>query len=158
VADLVESVFAVSELDPLPFVSRRDDTATASLPSRPARQKPAPHDGENTVLVCPYRGHDRLSPERIARLLKAAGTRGRLTDVGMSGAALLLAEAFASNTRIAIRVCSRVPGKYVDASATVLRCRHDEETGWNVVCRFDKNLTFEQIHLVGQDLFASTIV
>ena len=155
--DLIESVFLANELDPLPFVNRHDDRKTA-LPSTPAWQKPALGDCESAVLVCPYRGNHRLSPERIAGLLKAAGTRGRLVDVSMSGAALHLAEAFPSNTRIAIRVYSRAPGNYVDASATVLRCRQDEEAGWHVVCRFDKNLTFEQIHLVGQDLFASTIV
>ena len=162
-ANLIDSVLAVNELDPLPFVNRRD-----ALPTRCTRRmksdshEPALGKDEGEVLVCPHRGNGRLSPERLGRLLSTGlsteGLRGRLIDVSMSGVAIHLAEALPGETRIGIRISSRTPGKSVDAAATVLRSRQEGTTGWSVVCRFDKNLTFEQIHLVGQDLFASTIV
>lgn len=187
---MMESVFEVTELDPLPFVNPRDNRneskgnsertgsstspigATAALPSparthRPALpdpvsepewQKSSPREGNCPVLVCPFGGDNRLAPERLSRLLQTAQSRGQLVDVSMSGAALHLTHEFAPGTRVALRISNRTYGKHVDAAATVLRCRQDGDIGWNVVCRFDKNLTFEQIHVIGRNLFASTIV
>jgi hypothetical protein len=186
----MEAVFEVTELDPLPFLNRREFRAEINCTSGQSRSfiaagnilpdslesaqtdpgalAPAVIDSgcqslprvdrDDRVLACPCPGQVRAGSERMTRLLLAAQTRGRVVDVSMSGVALVLTGKFTPGSRIAIRISNRSGGKLVDLTAAVLRCRQDGEGGWDVVCRFDKNLTFEQIHLIGENLFASTIV
>jgi hypothetical protein len=194
--DLLETVFDVSELDPLPYIDRRpnrviddglanrqsagpplkgDDTATAIAadPALPTADLPRPHDASPSggdrrrlprresdcaVLVRAYAGGERLSPEKMAWHLHSAKIKGQLVDVSMSGVALNLSDPLTPGTKVVLRIANRMLDKHVDSAATVLRSRHEGEQGHSVVCRFDKNLTFEQIHLIGRNLFASTIV
>lgn len=90
--------------------------------------------------------------------MQGSKLRGGLVDVSMSGVAFNLPEPLAPKTRVVLRIINRVLGKEVDATAKVLRCLDAAEGGVTVVCRFDRNLSFKQVHLIGRSLCAATIV
>jgi hypothetical protein len=193
--DLLETVFDVSELDPLPYIERRPDRLVEGLANRPIaapalksdvttaaiesppdaaqnsefprhdasppgcdRRRLPRRESDCAVLVRAYTGGERLSPEKMAWHLHAAKIKGQLVDVSMSGVALYLSDPLTPGTQVVLRIANRVLDRHVDSAATVLRSRQEGEQGHSVVCRFEKNLTFEQIHLIGRSLFASTIV
>lgn len=162
---LLEAVFDVSEIDPLPFVNRCHQSATpthagdpqAKLVAADRRNLPR-RESECTVTVCLLSGDERLTPDKIEWMIHAGKLRGQLVDVSMSGVALHLAEELAPGTRVMLRISNRTIDRQIDVSAKVLRCRAEAGDGWSVVCRFEKNLSFEQIHQIGRNLFAATIV
>jgi len=190
---LLEAVFEISEFDPLPHFSFRDDEFDLGLPpvkrhasarqghagtspvdrtgpdvigpdifavspSAMDRRKLPRRESECIVSVCPCRSEERLTGERISWLLHSAKTKGRLIDVSMSGVAFHLMESLPAGSRILLRIANRTLDKQVDTQAEVLRSRPAPDGGWDLVCRFQKNLSFEQIHTVGHRLFAATIV
>lgn len=122
------------------------------------RRKLPRRESECIVSVCPCSGDERLTAERTAWLLHATRIKGTLVDVSMSGISFRLQEPLAPDTKILLRIKNRTIDEHVDTVATVLRARKSSDGGWNIVCRFQRNLTFEQIHVVGRSLFAATIV
>lgn len=122
------------------------------------RRKVPRRESECTVSIYRCRDEERLTSERISWLLHSTKMRGQLLDVSMSGVAFHAVESLTTGSRILLRISNRTLDKQVDTSATVLRSRATSNGGWDVVCRFNKNLTFEQIHTIGRSLFAATIV
>jgi PilZ domain len=121
------------------------------------RQLPR-RESECIVAVWPCLPDERLTAERILWKLHAAQLKGQLFDVSMSGIAVYLPSPLQPGVKVLLRISNRTIDRHVDTAAIVLRCRQSVEGGWNIVCRFHKNLSFEQIHVVGRSLFASTIV
>src|SRR5262249_31675814 len=132
--------------------TRRASAVAADRRNLPRRES------DCSVALCCVTEDEGLTRDRIEWMIHASELHGRLVDVSMSGVALNVSEQLAPGARIALRISNRPIGRHVDASATVLRCRPDPQGGWSVVCRFARILTFEQIHLVGRNLFAATIV
>jgi hypothetical protein len=141
--------------------SPADRSGAAGLSSEQSaaeRRKLPRRESECIVSVWPCRGEERLTGDRISWLLHSTKLKGRLMDVSMSGVAFHLTESLPAESRILLRIANRTIDKQVDTTAVVLRSRAARDGGWDLVCRFEKNLTFEQIHTVGRSLFAATIV
>jgi hypothetical protein len=122
------------------------------------RRKLPRRESECQLAVYRCTTEERLTADRIAWLLHATQLKGTLIDVSMSGISFCLTEPLAADAKILLRIKNRTIDEHVDTTAVVLRSREAAEGDWNVVCRFSKNLTFEQIHMVGRSLFAATIV
>ncbi|MBI3863944.1 MAG: PilZ domain-containing protein [Planctomycetia bacterium] len=122
------------------------------------RRKLPRRESECLVAVCPCTTDERLTAERIAWRLHSTQRKGTLLDVSMSGISFCLPEPLPADSRILLRITNRTIDEHVDTTATVLRSREAVNGGWTIVCRFNKNLSFEQIHVVGRSLFAATIV
>lgn len=110
------------------------------------------------VSVCPVLPHESLATQQIAWQLHAGRLTGRLADVSMNGIALELPRELEANTRLHLRISNRQQLQHLDISGSVLRSTSHEPGVWNIVCRLDRKLTFEQIHAIGKHLLASTIV
>jgi hypothetical protein len=141
---LLEAVFEVGDFDPLPqFLNETDDQIA---------------EHECQVAVYPVPAEERLMVDRSQRLNRATPLHGTLVAVSMSGISFRLAESLPAVKRIMLRITNRIANQHVDAAAVVLRSLASANRCWTVICRFDKNLTFEQVHAIGRSIFAGTIV
>lgn len=142
-----------------------DSTASSGLKARSEqsgtdRRLYPRRDSDGSVTVCRRPTLNRLaqaSPEMPWKLHSSA-LKGALIDVSMTGMALSLAEPLAPDTPILLQVSSRHLDEPLDVAAKVLRCTPFEQGGWRVVCQLDSRLTFEQVHLLGRQMFACTTV
>jgi len=151
------AVLIPAPLGPIPNAPGVSADRAASNSSLDRRQLPR-RESECVVAVVRCLPDERLTAERISWKLHAARFKGQLFDVSMSGIALYLPEPLEPGEKVLLRISNLTIDRYVDTAAIVLRCRPSVEGGCNVVCRFQKNLSFPQIHIVGRSLFASTIV
>lgn len=154
---IVPSSRSAFEVPPLPGRPGNLSTSPDGLSGMDRRKLPR-RESECIVSICRCRGEERLTAERIAWMLHATKSKGQLIDVSMSGVGFHIMEALAAGSEILLRISNRTIDKQIDTSATILRSRAAGDGGWDVVCRFHKHLTFEQIHTVGRSLFAATIV
>lgn len=115
-------------------------------------------DSDCLVAVCAKPLHACLTTQQISWRLHSSQLVGRLVDASMNGLALQLPEPVAAKTRVYLRIANRHLDQHVDADASVLRCTPAGDGVWNLICRLEKHLTFEQIHAIGKHLFAATIV
>ena len=76
----------------------------------------------------------------------------------MNGISLHLDQPLDAQAKVYLRICNRHIDQCLETAATVLRSKQGDDGQWTIICRLDKNLTFEQIHTIGKQLFASTIV
>ena len=123
-------------------------------------------DSDGVVTVCRRSVGNRLfqrSPN-LSWNLHASELKGRLLDVSMTGMALTLSEPLPEGTPVSLQVTSRSLDQPAEVTGRVLRCialdkrDGDEESGWRLVCQLDDRLTFEQVHSLGKQMFAYTMV
>lgn len=113
---------------------------------------------DSEVVLCRIPTGSRLPPQRVAWLLHSSRLKGKLRDVSLSGLALLVNEELEAGTSLLARIFNRQANASVDTAGEVLRCTAVGDGTWQVVCRLDRHLSFDEVNLVGQHLFHSTIV
>ncbi len=107
------------------------------------------------VLACVKSGNPG---DDLDWIFHRTNLRGRLTDISMGGLSLKLNEPVPADTVLIFRLTNRHFEKSVDAEGTVLRCLPNPDGTATLVCRLMRKLSFEQVHLLGKQLFDSTIV
>lgn len=123
------------------FVERRE------TPRRPAEAlasvAPLPSDGEAPP------------PESWGDLLTESGVAGRLLDLSMHNAALLLPRSFEEGTLVLLRLPRNNSTDPLDKAARVVRVVCLDEGRWKVALQFLTPLTFDQAYELGRDLLVS---
>ncbi len=145
----MKSVAPVAPATPLP------------KPSGDERRSYPRWEGDSDIILC-RRPAGGFTPERAAWMLRASQFRGRMIDVSMGGVAFDAPEAVEEGAMVLVRVMHRTQGYEIDRTGRIVRCsRTDEVTEgerWVLVCQFDIPLSFDEVHRVGNHLFAATIV
>lgn len=161
VADLAPQVCPETKAPaPAPEAARTPSSKGMDRRAYPRR------DSDGVVTVCRRSVGNRLlqrSPN-LSWNLHASELKGRLIDVSMTGMALTLAEPLPEGTPVSLQVSSRSLDRPAEVTGRVLRCiaidkrDGDEDSGWRLVCQLDDRLTFEQVHSLGKQMFAYTMV
>ena len=147
------------EAEPYDPLAGSELTSSPEVPSNPKDRRAHPRrESGCEVSVCPCAAHEGMTPQQIEWALHSTELKGRLVDVSMSGLALELSDPVEAQSRVFLRISNRNLDRRIDTSARILRCTSGGAGHWNIVCRLEKNLSFEQLHYLGRHLFASTIV
>lgn len=179
---------AVAFMDPVetpsPSVSHAPDAVrfpapqAASMPSTHPGPAPRPnadaehHAGaavrerrafprrESICLVSVYRNENDapVNQQEVRWLLHSSPLKGAIDDISMNGVAFLLPEPMESGGKLLMRLINRRLDRHVDTSGRVVRSTPDGLGEWKIVCRFDRNLSLDQVHEYGQNLFVTGLV
>ena len=150
------------------FVSRTDQPPEEEKPPRPSADDSPNRNTERRafprresgcdVSVCLRHEKGLLTQQQMAWRLHSSTRKGSLVDVSMNGVAFLLNEPIEKDEELLLRLTNRQFAKNVDTHAHVLRALSDGDGQWRIICQFQKNLTFEQVHDLGRHLFQSDFV
>jgi hypothetical protein len=138
-------------------------TAGASVPDEStgcdAERRGFPRRDSGCVVAV-YRKRDvaPITQQHFNWLMRAADLTGGLVDISMSGAAFVLSERLEPGEPILLRISNPRFDRKLDAAAVVLRTSSVGSGEWKVVCRFERNIRFEQVALLGRHLRESSIV
>jgi len=114
-------------------------------------------ESQSGVLVhCPE-DPETAAPQSLEWLLHSTALRGKLVDICMQGVSFRLGQPIVVGQAITLRLANNRLDSSLDTPATVIRSTPIGNC-WKIVCRFEKNLTYEQIHDLGRYLFTSTTV
>lgn len=131
----------------------------ASREARRTERRAFPRrDSGCVIYVHRWGGNSRPNRYEAEWLLHASRLKGELIDISMNGVAFVLSEQVEMEERLLLRMANHSLDTSVDASATVVRTVWDGESRFKVVCRFDRNLSFEQVHALGQHLAESRLI
>ncbi len=130
---------------------------TAATATRERRQFPR-RDSHCMVAIVRHAGGVMPPPSRIDWEMRASRLRGDLLDISMNAAAFLLPEPLAAEETLSLRIRNQRSDQSIDTTARVLRAIPDAEGQWKIVCRILQNLSVEQLHCFGYQLFNSHVV
>lgn len=99
-----------------------------------------------------------VNQQEVRWLLHSSPLRGAIDDISMNGVAFHLREPIEPGEKLLMRLMNRRLDAHFDTSGRVVRCTPDGMGEWRIVCRFDRNLTLDQVHDYGQNLFSSKVV
>ncbi|MEX0701014.1 MAG: PilZ domain-containing protein [Planctomycetales bacterium] len=128
--------------------------------ARSERERRAFPRRESICLVSVYRQHDDgpVNQQEVRWLLHSSPLKGAIDDISMNGVAFLLHETIEPGTHLLMRLVNRRLDRHFDTSGRVVRAIPDGLGEWKIVCRFDRNLSLDQVHEYGQNVFASELV
>lgn len=157
---------APSAIAPRPAVPTTDEEPSGRKSERLSRKETdrrafPRRDSGCVVSVCHRKGDSPINQQRMAWMLHASRTKGTLVDISMNGVAFLMEtadEPIEPDDRVLLRITNRRFDRHVDTTGRVVRASADETGGWRVVCRFDKQLAFDEVSTLGRHLFQSNLV
>jgi hypothetical protein len=117
-------------------------------------------ESDGFVTVCRRSSPSRLhcnSPE-LPWKIHASTLKGALIDVSVTGIALSLSEPLPTNAPLLLQVSSRHLAEPLEVAGSVLRCTALDGGQWRIICQLESRLTFEQVHLLGKQMFACAMV
>ena len=98
-----------------------------------------------------------VSPQQPDWHLHSTQLKGMLLDISLSGVAFLLPVPLAARDAIVLRLSSRYVDRVVDIEAEVLRVT--DVSGYSkIVCRFRRNLAFEDVRDFGRAIAGTDLV
>lgn len=134
------------------------EPATADEQSLRDRRQFPRRDSHCTVCIVRHVNGAMPSLSRLDWQMRASQLRGELLDISMNAAAFQLSEPLKADESLHLRIRNPRSDLSIDTEARVLRCTPAEPRQWKVVCRIKQNLTVDQLHNFGYQLFSSHVV
>lgn len=97
-------------------------------------------------------------PSRLDWQMRATRLRGALLDICMNAVAFQLSEPLDPAETLNLRIHNQRSDQSIDTTARVLRSVPSGDGQWKVVCRIPQNLSVEQLHHFGYQLFSSQVI
>lgn len=163
---LVDDLSQVGRSQPAPAEGKEPTAAKSTAGSGMDRRAYPRRESDGMVSVCRRSVANRLFQQspNLTWKLHSSTLKGRLIDVSMTGMALAMSDSLPEGTPISMQISSRSMDRTTDVTGHVLRCMPiegpiaDGEPRWRMVCQLDSRLSFEQVHSLGKQMFAYTMV
>jgi hypothetical protein len=137
-------------------------SAVDNAPSSSAEsdRRAFPRRDSRSVRLVVHRWNDTRSATEHDKqwLLHSSQARGRLLDVSRNGVAFLYSEALKSGDHLIVRMSNPLYDQPIDKPAVVLRSSRIGDGQWKTICRFQRNLTFDEVYVLGRPLVSPSFV
>lgn len=103
--------------------------------------------GCSRVIVCRCSNEEVKTPQQIEWRLHSSPLRGRLANLGLDGAGLILPHELPTGEAIVVRLNCLPRDANLDQHATVVESQPDGEGHYRISCQFANRLTLDQVAL-----------